>query len=402
MERFDKQLILILLLGLITRVFAIHFFGDNLLENEWGILVKNLENKNIFGFRSFDGEVLPTIYMPPLYAYFLYFLKIFSPINETYYVNFVLYVQLLLSLISIVILNKLLKDFFSDIIRKIGIITFTFFPLNIYSITQISSVSVYIFLSTFYFYFIFLTIKNKKINFLIFFSIVSSLLILTRGEFFLIYFLTLIFLFLKGKNIRLIFISLCITIFLVSPYLVRNYLIFNTITITKTTGYNLWKGNNQFSNSEGYENIENKKLQESIKNLKISKKYDLDYDNLFKHQAIKNLSQDPIKYFVMFIRKNISFYFFDFQSSYPNYFNFAHIVPKIILGIFALIGGIQSIFIRTGKQKDIKFFLLYYLIYGIIFSVFFILPRYSLMLLPVQIVLLCVSLSQIKYLKKFK
>ena len=104
----------------------------------------------------------------------------------------------------------------------------------------------------------------------------------------------------------------------------------------------------------------------------------------------------------MFIRKNISFYFFDFQSSYPNYFNFAHIVPKIILGIFALIGGIQSIFIRTGKQKDIKFFLLYYLIYGIIFSVFFILPRYSLMLLPVQIVLLCVSLSQIKYLKKFK
>ena len=248
----------------------------------------------------------------------------------------------------------------------------------------------------------FLTIKKKKINYLIFFSIVSSFLILVRGEYFLIYFLTLIFLFLKGKNIRLIFISFCATLLLVSPYLIRNYLIFDTITITKTTGYNLWKGNNQFSNSEGYEVIINDTLQENIKNLKISKKYDLDYDNLFKHQAIENLRQDPIKYFIRFIQKSISFYFFDFQSSYPNYFNLIHIIPKIILSTLALIGGIQSIFIKTGKQKEIKFFLLYYLIYGTIFSVFFILPRYSLMLLPVQIVLLCVLLSQIKYFKKFK
>ena len=72
------------------------------------------------------------------------------------------------------------------------------------------------------------------------------------------------------KNIRLIFFFLRHTL-VSKPVPNKNYLIFDTITITKTTGYNLWKGNNQFSNSEGYEVIINDTLQENIKNLKFLK-----------------------------------------------------------------------------------------------------------------------------------
>ena len=102
------------------------------------------------------------------------------------------------------------------------------------------------------------------------------------------------------------------------------------------------------------------------------------------------------------IQKNISFYLLDFQSSYPNYYNYLHIIPKVVIGVLALIGGFISLFKKKGKEREINFFLFYYIFYGSIFSVFFILPRYSLMLLPIQIILLCILLSEIKYLKRFK
>ena len=81
---------------------------------------------------------------------------------------------------------------------------------------------------------------------LILFSIVSGFLILLRGEFILFFIFTLIYFFiLYTKNIKLFFISLILTLLVVSPYLVRNYFQFNTLTITKSLGYNLLKGNNQ-------------------------------------------------------------------------------------------------------------------------------------------------------------
>ena len=40
----------------------------------------------------------------------------------------------------------------------------------------------------------------------------------------------------------------------------RNYKIFDTITITKSFGYNLWKGNNELSKVEGNPGIFSKKL----------------------------------------------------------------------------------------------------------------------------------------------
>ena len=46
-----------------------------------------------------------------------------------------------------------------------------------------------------------------------------------------------------------------IVIFLISPYVVRNYIHFNQVFIVKSLGYNLWKGNNQLSLVEGYENL---------------------------------------------------------------------------------------------------------------------------------------------------
>ena len=55
-----------------------------------------------------------------------------------------------------------------------------------------------------------------------------------------------------------------ISLITISPYLIRNIIVFEKFTITKTTGYNLWKGSHP--NAEGLEGSEiiNDSLQKQI------------------------------------------------------------------------------------------------------------------------------------------
>ena len=75
---------------------------------------------------------------------------------------------------------------------------------------------------------------------------------LLRGEFIVIFLFSIIFLKIYKKiNFREFTMMILICILTISPYLTRNYLAFEKITITKSLGYNLWKGNNLDSSLEG-------------------------------------------------------------------------------------------------------------------------------------------------------
>ena len=73
----DYKITTILLVGLILRIISIYFFRDIEIVNEWGIIVKNLEENNILSVHSVQGVPVPNIFMPPLYPLFLYSIKIF-------------------------------------------------------------------------------------------------------------------------------------------------------------------------------------------------------------------------------------------------------------------------------------------------------------------------------------
>ena len=102
---FDNKILLILtiiIISLIVRIPAIHLFGDQSLQNEWLILVNNLVNHGEFSFRNFGNFYVPNLYMPPLYAWFLYIFKLLNLSNENY-INLILY---LTALIVVLILAK--------------------------------------------------------------------------------------------------------------------------------------------------------------------------------------------------------------------------------------------------------------------------------------------------------
>ena len=216
----------LILISFLVRIPIIILYGDTSIEYEWKPLLYNLiENKQLV-FQSFDDFLLPNLWMPPLYAYYLYFFSFFN-LDELNYIKLILYSQVLLASISIAVFYKINNFFFSKKISLYSSLFFSFFPLHAYACSQVSSISLQIFLTILFFYFFFELLEKKNILSIILFSLSSGLLILLRGEFWAIFVLSLFYLlfFLKVKLKQILLIFL-ITLITVSPYLIRNFVIF--------------------------------------------------------------------------------------------------------------------------------------------------------------------------------
>ena len=105
---------------------------------------------------------------------------------------------------------------------------------------------------------------------------------------------------------------------------------------------------------------------------------------------MKNILGEPDVYLLLYIKKIFSFYFFDINSSYKNYYHFMHIIPIALISILSLPG--LFIFLRS-KDFHQRYLMIYLVIYILIFSLFFILPRYKLAILPIQIILSTFSIN---------
>lgn len=219
-------------------------------------------------------------------------------------------------------------------------------------------------------------------------------MILTRGEFFIFYFFTLLYFFIFLKfRLKPLIISLVISILLITPYLKRNFDNFQVLVLTKSFGYNLLKGNNPELKVEGSYQFILKNFNQKDLKIKTDNHYEINLDNFYREKAIEIIQDNPPLYLGLYFKKVISFLFIDLNSSYPNYYNLFHIVPKIIISIFSFFGAMLC-FTRKGLFQFLSF---YYVLNILLFSVFFILPRYSLILLPVQLLL---SIQAIDYLRR--
>ena len=76
-KKFKSSTLLsiVVFIGLAIRLFAIYVYGDSKLENEWAIIINNLINHGSFALYSFDGNLIPTVFMPRYIFFFYFFLK---------------------------------------------------------------------------------------------------------------------------------------------------------------------------------------------------------------------------------------------------------------------------------------------------------------------------------------
>ena len=389
-------IILLILFSIFIRVPVIFLYGDIALENEWLILVNNLTNHGILAFDYHDQNLakylFPNLYMPPLYAYYTYFFSTFGLASPNY-ILIILFSQVLLASISVAIFYKISKIFFSKTISLSISLLYSLFPLHVYACSQISSISLQTFLTVLFIYLFFQFIEKKSSLLIFAVSFIGGLIILLRQEFVAVLVLSLIYAFIFYKvRLKEIFLILLISLITISPYLIRNIIVFETVTITKTTGYNLWKGSHP--NAERLEGSEiiNDSLQKQIDKIPKDKFYGLNFDNLFLNEAIKNIKGDPTRYLTLFIKKAFSFLFIDINSPNPNYYNPLHYIPVLLFGIIALIG----IGLSDKKSHKLNYLVLLFFFYVFIFSTVSILPRYKLIILPLQIIFAGVVIESFK------
>ena len=387
-----KFLIILFLITFLIRVPIIYLYGDINLENEWLILFNNLTKHQTLALITFDDFLVPNLWMPPLYAYYLYFLS-FLNLEGKAFIDLVLFSQALLSSCSVILFYKIIRKFFSIKISIFGSIILCFFPLYIYAAAQISSLVITIFLSLL-FYFSFLKITEKsKLKYIFLFSVVAGLLILTRREFILILILTIVYLFFFYKiNYKKILIIGFISTLTISPYLIRNYLIFDKIILQAGFGYNIWKGNNPESMVEGSLTLlPSPGLRKKLNTVKKDMYYRINEDKIYLEQALIYIKGDPKRYLKLYFVKMFSYFFIDLNSSKENYYNPFHYLPVLMLSIFSLLGIYHS----NKKSFFLNYFLLIMLIYIFLIPVFAVLPRYKLYLVPFQIIFSLVFFKKI-------
>ena len=223
----ERYLILfILLLSVFSRGIAAFYFGDRNLENEWGILIKNLYNHNTLALLKFDDLFVPNLWMPPVYAYFIYIHVLIFDLGE-FLVPSVIFTQIIISSITSIIFYKILLILFSKNYSILGAIIFCLFPLIIYSTSQISSVTIYLFLLTYFLYLILILKDKNSFKNILIIGLIAGVLILTRRDFLLIYLLSLTYIFIFFKiNFKKIVLMIAITVITISPYIHKKLLIF--------------------------------------------------------------------------------------------------------------------------------------------------------------------------------
>ena len=388
-------LLLLFLISIFSRIPVIFAYGDTHLENEWGVIVNNLITYNTFAFDYYDKTLrFPSAYMPPLYAYYLYLFS-FLNLEISNYIKTILFSQALLSAISVILFYKLNKFFFSKKISFYSSLFFSLIPLHLYASSQISSISLQSFFSILFFYLYFLTIEKKNFSSIIYLSITASFLILLRGEFVAIFLFSLFFLiFIFKISFKKIILIFSITFIIVSPYIVRNIIVFEEIVITKSFGYNLWKGNNPNSLVEGNSQINNA-IQEKINLIPKNDQYGINFDQIFFEEARENIKENPGRYINLFIKKFISFLFIDINSSDPSYYNPLHYLPNLIISITSIIG----IMLHDKRSNKLNLLIILFFANIAIFSCFFILPRYKLVIISLQIIFTNIFIDFIR--KKF-
>ena len=305
--------------------------------------------------------------MPPLYVYFVYALSNIG-FSEFITVKIILILQCFFSAIATFFFYKILHKYFS---------------------TQISSISLQISIFILFLYYYLNTETNLDFIKL---GIFSGLALLIRGEFVLLFFILIIFkIILKSIKFKRLFLLILVTFFIISPTLIRNYLVFDELVLTKSIGYNLWRGNSETLNING-ENIETPEILEEIEKLKNKlfaennlNDYEIYLDKIYLDIVKKNIFSDPVKYFFHYINKVFAFSFFNFYSDYPNNFHPLVVIPEIIVSIL----GISGIILNILSKKINYEFLLITFYYLALIPVFFILPRYKLFILPMYIFYSC-------------
>ena len=111
--------------------------------------------------------------------------------------------------------------------------------------------------------------------------------------------------------------------------------------------------------------------------------HDFYEDEIYLEEALNYIEDKPKVFIGRYAKKFLTFFYFNIKSTWPNYYHPLFIIPVVLVSIFSSVGILITL---KGLSFEKGYLLLYLFLTIGIFSLFFILPRYKLMILPVQLI----------------
>ena len=89
------------MLSFLLRLIVVYFYRDIDLQsvnvNEWNILLENLIKYKSYSFYIFENQPIPSVFMPPIYPFFLYLIKVTTSFEEVNLLYAIIFIQIKLS-----------------------------------------------------------------------------------------------------------------------------------------------------------------------------------------------------------------------------------------------------------------------------------------------------------------
>jgi len=391
----------IILLGFLVRILATFIIGDIKLENEYEPIVLNMLSGRGFAYYSVDKNnelsteylespkfVIPSAFKSPVYPYFLIpFVKAFG--SGPTGMRVIEITQAFMASLMCWFIYEISKIKFGRPQALLSAAGMALYPLLIYSSTQISDTSVFLFLEIIVVLLLVKLEKNSSLLLIIAFSFSVGLFMLARPEGILYFPFCLLWLIIhfseRRSYVAVLFTIICVAILL--PWGVRNYHQLGKFTLNTASGLNLWEGQNK--DSVGVPSwyvtdpiIEiSEEMEMEIRGTGVDRRYEIQQDQVYMRHAIQDIKKDPIHVITLSLKKALFFWtaiYFGINFSYPGAESALYWLPWLSMLPLFFYGMILSL-------KQYKEYLPFYVIF--LFStfvnmIFFVLPRYTMLIYP--------------------
>jgi len=390
----------IFILSFFLRLMAVRIVGNFYNPRMWefGVLADNLLAGKGYSFFVVNNTLMPSAYMPPAFPFLLagIFLTMGKNVVSFFIVQFV---NCIFGALACVLIYLIAKKIVGQKAAFLSVFICSIYPAFLYINTQIHPIAIYtaLYCLVCFLLFKFLELPSKKFS--SYAGILSGITILFRSEFLILTFLLAAWIFLnlyKKRKAGITLVYLFAAIIIIFPWCVRNFLLFKRFTPTVISGYAFARGWNENATGAGRDLWPSKEptvlpryIKEKIDKLPPSKDYEAKRDDIFLKEAFSYIKNNPGNCLKLIFKKIYYFWWFD-----PTHYatrNPLYLWPWMVILPFFVFGAILSL------KEIIKFSLLYVYILMSVFqsTVFFVLPRYRMVIEPFIVIIASYALMNI-------
>ncbi|TKJ41514.1 hypothetical protein CEE37_02835 [candidate division LCP-89 bacterium B3_LCP] len=187
---------------------------------------------------------------------------------------------------------------------------------------------------------------------------------------------------LKGKTMLKALIPLALTVVIIAPWTVRNYIVFDKFIPVRTNfWFNVWRGVNPHATGtpRGFDKLVIEKSMASEYLSSVDSRLhnnEIQREGVYREFALRHIKDDPLRYLGLSLRRLV--YFWSVDPTHPLTGHPLYWLPWLGLLILAGLG----VFAMRVSWQDYSLWYLLFFVTTVVFSLTLVLPRYRIPLQP--------------------